>query len=377
MAKRTSFEKLLSRLYASGTRADGFLEFVGALGASFNSHISCLQLHDLQHHMGRMDLSVGIPAIEIAKCTEHASNNLWLERGGARLISQGIVDDYGLVPKDELKRSAFYRKQLCPLEVEHGLGFCLHANAAGQFATVTVNRDKRRDYFQSEELRFAKRLLPHLRNIYALQQRLSWAENLLGGFRTALDRLPTGAILLDRHGRTVFANQEAQRLYADRCGLGEYERQPVALCIADREPLRRLIERACASVLHIVPETLSLHGADGRPVATVTAALVPPSTTFGWVEPSVVAVLFVRRLHPAAQPAADILRQTFGFTQAEAKLADLLREGATVADACARLHKSLPTVRTQLRALFAKTGTRRQAELVRLLMTAAAADAGR
>lgn len=75
-----------------------------------------------------------------------------------------------------------------------------------------------------------------------------------------------------------------------------------------------------------------------------------------------------RRANAGPQPDAEALRHLFGFTAAEGDLARLLAQGATLADAAAALGKSLPTVRTQLRAPFAKTGARRQAELVQVLL---------
>ncbi len=61
------------------------------------------------------------------------------------------------------------------------------------------------------------------------------------------------------------------------------------------------------------------------------------------------------------------LAQLFRFTAAESRLAMALLAGAEAAEYATANGVSLATVRTQLRSLLAKTGTRRQAELVRLL----------
>ena len=60
-------------------------------------------------------------------------------------------------------------------------------------------------------------------------------------------------------------------------------------------------------------------------------------------------------------------RLTFQLTAAEARLASSLAAGEGIGAASARLAISRETARTQLRAIFAKTGTRRQAELTALL----------
>ena len=51
----------------------------------------------------------------------------------------------------------------------------------------------------------------------------------------------------------------------------------------------------------------------------------------------------------------------------EQRLAELLAQGHTPENCAARLSVSINTVRTQLRALFRKTDTSRQADLVSLI----------
>ena len=70
----------------------------------------------------------------------------------------------------------------------------------------------------------------------------------------------------------------------------------------------------------------------------------------------------------ALLPNADLLRLLFDLTPAEARVARLLAEGMTVEQVAATNRTAVMTVRSQLRAIFLKTGTVRQADLVRLLI---------
>ena len=72
---------------------------------------------------------------------------------------------------------------------------------------------------------------------------------------------------------------------------------------------------------------------------------------------------------PAAQSLASILDRLFGLTRAEARVANSLVQGLSPKDIAAASGVALGTVRTQLKSVFAKTRSRRQAELVRLLIT--------
>jgi DNA-binding CsgD family transcriptional regulator len=71
-------------------------------------------------------------------------------------------------------------------------------------------------------------------------------------------------------------------------------------------------------------------------------------------------------------PPSHLLKDAFGISSAEARLALALANGETPKEYAASRNLGLPTVRTQLQSLFAKTGTRRQSELMRTLIRALA-----
>jgi DNA-binding CsgD family transcriptional regulator len=64
---------------------------------------------------------------------------------------------------------------------------------------------------------------------------------------------------------------------------------------------------------------------------------------------------------------ANLWCEAFGLTPREGELAILLMTGHSLESAAAAQGTTLHTVRVQLRRLFAKTGTARQADLIRLL----------
>lgn len=69
------------------------------------------------------------------------------------------------------------------------------------------------------------------------------------------------------------------------------------------------------------------------------------------------------------QSAEEIVRDLYGLTPTETRFVALLRDGNSLADVADRLSVSLTTVRTHLQHVFRKTGTHRQTELVRLLLS--------
>ena len=80
--------------------------------------------------------------------------------------------------------------------------------------------------------------------------------------------------------------------------------------------------------------------------------------------------LFEEVVHGSLEIAAlpmDLLWRAFSLTESEARLAEALLAGATLADFAKERAVSKQTLRNQLVGVMRKTGTRRQSELVSLL----------
>ena len=80
------------------------------------------------------------------------------------------------------------------------------------------------------------------------------------------------------------------------------------------------------------------------------------------------AIVCVTDLEAGVSLSQTRLRELFGLSAAEARVAMALVEGRTPREAAQGLGLSFYTVRSHLVRIFDKTGTSRQAELVRLIM---------
>jgi DNA-binding CsgD family transcriptional regulator len=78
-------------------------------------------------------------------------------------------------------------------------------------------------------------------------------------------------------------------------------------------------------------------------------------------------VAVVTPIDRGAVPTANVLQGLFDLTPAEARVARAIAEGNAITDIAPSLSVTEGTVRTQLKAVLAKTGLHRQAELVALL----------
>ena len=86
-----------------------------------------------------------------------------------------------------------------------------------------------------------------------------------------------------------------------------------------------------------------------------------------WQRP--LALLIVADPEAPAPLEPQALQTLFGLTPWEARLAVSLANGKKLEEIAQSAHVSLNTAKTQLRIAFEKTGTHRQAELVKLVLS--------
>ncbi len=105
------------------------------------------------------------------------------------------------------------------------------------------------------------------------------------------------------------------------------------------------------------------------PGATISLHLVQGALSDRLVVHRVTAICSIAV--DAGPACASKLRSKFGLTIMETRVATLLMDGRSVTEIAKELASVPATIRTHLQALFAKTGTRRQGQLVSVLMNGA------
>ena len=219
--------------------------------------------------------------------------------------------------------------------------------------------------FTSDNLRYMRLLAPHLDRALRLQMRLSAADLRVDMVSGAFDCLTLGVAFVDRSGRPLWLNRRAQEIIDSSKVLqlassAEFAgRRP-----SDTRSLRELITGAMSSgeqgLLAIS------RGGGARPLLLVALPLKP----IGYLDPSirfVCGVVFIIDPDRTDNPTVDFLRRAFGLTHREAQVAIAIAHGNGLQAAADTIGVALTTARSQLQQVFAKTGTRQQAELAALV----------
>jgi len=184
-----------------------------------------------------------------------------------------------------------------------------------------------------------------------------------GTFATsALNMLHLPAIALDRRGYVVDVNAAADMIFDDYLKIKDKR-------LFLRDPEARAILKASldaltnpANLKSLLAEPIIVQRRDKLPIILRIWPIEGPTHS------EVYALLTLNALGPKPGPPAAILAKTFRLTPSEAKLACIIARGAPPDIAARELKISRETARNQLKAVFAKTDTHRQSELVALLL---------
>ena len=232
-----------------------------------------------------------------------------------------------------------------------------------------VAAPKRSEPFDTvERVKLMSLLVPHLQQALHTQEHLTDFAHGAGDIAQAVDAVRHGIAVVRVGSTVVHLNAAAERILTDSDGLCIRSGNIEATCRSADTELRRsisgaLFEHKCGSrsgnsfvctrpsgkrpyVVHVLPLSAAT---DNPSDARALVVLVDPEQQ--------------------AEPATGLLTRVYGLTRAEADIALRVLRGEGLKPISEELSLSMATVKTHLQHVFDKTGTHRQAELVRLLLT--------
>jgi DNA-binding CsgD family transcriptional regulator len=221
------------------------------------------------------------------------------------------------------------------------------------------------------EVEVLDHLRVHLVRALELYQELRHMYSELPVGRQLLNRFRYPMLLIDEQRGIRFRNEAAAPMLA----AGEYvlDRDGVLACRATQDEYSLTLAVA-ELALHMQNSgrdktaVTMRRKSDGRRVAVYVSAIRPQAvmSAFG---PSPCALLMFHDPQTHAELDPFIVAETFDLTPAEAKVAVSIAKGKTPEGIAQESRVSIATVRSQVQAIFRKTGVTRQADLVRALAT--------
>lgn len=288
-----------------------------------------------------------------------------------------VFTELDVLSEADWQQSDYYLKLCRNYDVYHLMGADISSADAG-LVRLRITRTHDAPEFDARDREVCRLLLPHLRRSLHLHNQLNRSEMIGTLYSQAITRLSVATIVLDESGSVLQFNDVARELLERADGLKLVGGRLEANYPSDNRELHKLIHEAFAAHQDqraLTRDALSISRPSGEVSLGVVAEAMP---SIDWAEgkgqPAV--VLYIRDAVGKSQVNNAVAKQLFNFTPAETALALELANGLSLEEAAENLNIMRNTARAHLRAIFSKTGVRRQAELVRVMLNSVVALGG-
>jgi len=367
-----STHELIALTYDAALAPEKWQKVMASLTQTIGTNTALLR--EVNYATGEVGLykTLGFdPAFTKAYCEHFVHLDFFAPALMREPVGTVTLGDHAL-PWEQQRETEFCNDFLLAQNNRYCLGITLE-RANNHHLLFALQRSKQQGDFTDNNLRLLRTLAPHMtramsihRHMLAITARQQWALS-------ALDTLKIGVMLLDDHGTPGFINKKAELLLSSNCGLSMSGKKLGLSNPLESARLQSFIVNAAkASSGHSGTAGGSLRATNHLGTALHIHVIPLPRDTserpWGLALPRGCVAVFISA-SGSTHLRTETLSALYGFTNAEAKLASLLADGLSLENAANTLGVSIQTVRSQLKAVFAKTQVSRQAELVALLLT--------
>jgi len=278
------------------------------------------------------------------------------------------------LPDNDFLDTEFYKRFLKNeniYEVYYTVLFAVPGFTGG----IGLTRPKNRPHLTTEQKKLFSALLPHLKRAFRSYYELTEARRSKQCMQETLSHTPRSIFFVDAQGKVSYCNlggtkllERADGLATDRHGImfanmskdnQQFRSVLKHITGRDREPSKR-------------PEIVTINRPSGnRPLQVLLNPFM--DTKKDGYESECLALVVVYDPEQTVETDQHVLRQMYGLTKAEARLAALIADGRSLSAAAEILAIQHDTVRTHLKRIFSKTRTNRQSDLITLILNSPAA----
>jgi DNA-binding CsgD family transcriptional regulator/PAS domain-containing protein len=397
-----TFSHLVGMIYAAAADPHKWPTFLNQFGTLMKSGGTILFMHDFADSRFVVE---GVPGV-VAEATGfdpqfvdsyasyYSSKNVWTALEENMTSGTAVVSEM-LLPERELMRSEFYGDWLQPQDLRHAIGGVV-LKTGTQAMKFTSLRSSRHGAFSQAELAFYAALMPHLQLACKINQQFATLRQANEAGAKALDALPMAVWMCSRNFTVLSCNRAAQLIIDSQRGLcitlagklrAEQSRcdallqQALKLAIsANIEAKKSTLRDANSSVIDRDESDDSYSCYSSRiniaricshsPLAVTVSPLKRDMRMMSLADNEAELVVFAidPEHHEKHRREATIqaLQSRYSLTKHQARLAAAIINGTDLRTYAMQHRISYETARTHLKQVLAKTGTNRQADLIRL-----------
>lgn len=265
----------------------------------------------------------------------------------------------------DLERTEFYCDFMRPQEIGSCIGAYLYSDS-DRVVYFGLQRSPSAPLFGRADARRLAPMVGHLQRAYRINMRMGSLQAELTARDGVLDRLQLGIVLLNRSGKVVYLNGAAERIVSGEHPVTMRGGKLVATNPMEDRKLQEQLWHASAADERVHGAIKLTDSAEGG-ISVIAAPLSCPGHSLAPGHPDAAAAVFLDSTGVRSATDVRVLTALYGLTAAESKVCIELANGVPVAEIAERFGTRECTVRSQLKSAMHKTGTKRQAELVRLL----------
>ncbi len=209
--------------------------------------------------------------------------------------------------------------------------------------------------FPDEALDLMRLMAPHIRRAIEISGLLSRQKQLQGAMQEVLEAISAAAFVLSPDGAIRFRNSASEGLLAE----GNHVRLSNGRLLALSPTIKAMMESVASGGVQTARDMM-VETRGGQALQVTCARL-------DRVEKDMDApiLLLLRQPEPDLRTPISIISQAYGLTTSETIVLSQVMEGRTLDQAAELIGVARSTVKTQLDSIYAKSGVRRQTDLMR------------
>jgi DNA-binding CsgD family transcriptional regulator len=376
-----AFEQRLSDLlldvYESAADPQHWLVFLKHAARELDASKAALHVHyfapDSTTHTaeGSCAVAIGYDAASLAAYANHyATRDIYVQRIRERFpLGMNAGTSENLLTSTELRGTEIYHDYCRANEVFHNC-WSAFEQTEGIAAGLGFIRPENAKPFKAKDADLLKLLNPHLAKAFRLQRIIERAADNNNAFLSSIAQFDFGVIALDEDSRITNLSAPAKELLDRQDGIRIRGARLEATQPTENHRLQKMLtasDQIWKNPLQVPSNTLLLSRKSGA--RALQLVVFPFFATGLLVEDSPRMLVFLSDLSRKPASRAEVLCALYHLTPTESRLADLLLQGTEVRVAADQMRTTLATTRFHLKRVLAKTGTHRQTELIRLMLS--------
>lgn len=272
------------------------------------------------------------------------------------------------LPDNEFHRTKIYQDYFRPLNI-YEIEYYSIGEASGIAGGICFSRPKSDPEISQQGRNAINVLLPHLDRAFHLYLMLKSVQSERQQMIETLNVIPQSVLIVDRASKIVFMNRSAKDVLNQKDGLSVHHGKLTASIARDNTRIREEMSRIASIFeknIESRPAVVQISRPSGkRPLQLLLSPLNCPAER---LYSRSLALIFVFDPEEKTVTGEDVLMSIYSLTGAEARLAALIAGGQSIREASETLDVRESTVKTHLKHIFSKTDTRRQSELMNLIL---------